>query len=217
MTTQETLFLKELVTKMMPIKEFFNLRRTDFAWNRTFTGQVFDCESGLMLYRNRYYHSGLRRFITRDPIGYDAGDENLYRYMGNDTLSFVDPLGYKGLWQRIKDWWNDDGNKVPSQVAPAATAGAMNTTSGPATASGIGRISRGIGTGSVGNATTAIESMNLGVGINIIKGWEDLRQDKLAHVRQDIDGQSPSSQDIESRLDRLEKATDAFIQMVCPP
>ena len=64
-----------------------------YAWNRTFTGQVLDNESGLMLYRNRYYHTGLGRFITRDPIGYGAGDISLYRYVRNRTITASDPLG----------------------------------------------------------------------------------------------------------------------------
>jgi len=66
---------------------------SDLAWNRTFTGQVLDSESGLMLYRNRYYHTGLGRFVSRDPIGYDAEDVNIYRYVGNMPIVNVDPLG----------------------------------------------------------------------------------------------------------------------------
>jgi len=36
----------------------------------TFTGRRLDLESGLMQYRNRYYHIGLGRFISWDPEGY---------------------------------------------------------------------------------------------------------------------------------------------------
>jgi RHS repeat-associated protein len=64
-----------------------------YAWNRTFTGQVLDSETGLMLYRNRFYHTGLGRFITRDPIGYEAGDSSLYRYLGNRPIDLLDPMG----------------------------------------------------------------------------------------------------------------------------
>jgi len=58
---------------------FAEKANSGFAWNRTFTGQVLDNETGLMLYRNRYYHTGLGRFVSRDPIGYEAGDINIYR------------------------------------------------------------------------------------------------------------------------------------------
>jgi RHS repeat-associated protein len=64
-----------------------------FNWNRAFTGQVLDSETGLMLYRHRFYHVELGRFVNRDPIGYDAGDENLYRYISNQTASSFDTYG----------------------------------------------------------------------------------------------------------------------------
>ena len=64
-----------------------------YAWNRTFTGQVFDGETGLMLYRNRYYHTGLGRFLQRDPIGYRAWDVSLYRYVKNTPQFSTDSFG----------------------------------------------------------------------------------------------------------------------------
>jgi RHS repeat-associated protein len=64
-----------------------------FVWTRSFTGQVLDGETGLMLYRNRYHHAGIGRFVSRDPIGYRAGDMNVYRYVFNKSNSFVDPQG----------------------------------------------------------------------------------------------------------------------------
>jgi RHS repeat-associated protein len=93
---------------------FVAKQNTDYNWNRTFTEQVLDNETGLMLYRNRYYHTELGRFVTRDPIGYfldkkngieDSDDEffidiedlNVYRYVGNRSTLTGDPLG---LWTR---------------------------------------------------------------------------------------------------------------------
>jgi len=64
---------------------------------RTFTGQVLDAETGLMLYRNRVYHPTLGRFVQRDPIGYEAGDVNLMRYVGNGSVNARDPFG-------LQDW-----------------------------------------------------------------------------------------------------------------
>jgi RHS repeat-associated protein len=58
-----------------------------------YCGYFFDAESNLYQVRNRYYDSGLSTFISRDPIGYAAGDFNLYRYCGNDPTRAVDPLG----------------------------------------------------------------------------------------------------------------------------
>jgi RHS repeat-associated protein len=67
---------------------------TEFNWNRTFTGQVLDIETGLMLYRNRFYNTEFGRFITWDPIGYRSGDKNLYRYVKNETILILDPYGF---------------------------------------------------------------------------------------------------------------------------
>lgn len=39
-----------------------------------------------------YYTPGLGRFINRDPY-YELGGPNLHAYVGNDPISYVDPLG----------------------------------------------------------------------------------------------------------------------------
>ena len=44
---------------------------------------------------NRYYSKDLRRFTSSDPIGLLGGDENCYRYCGNDPIGACDPLGLK--------------------------------------------------------------------------------------------------------------------------
>jgi RHS repeat-associated protein len=67
---------------------------SNYAWNRIFTGQVMDSETGLMLYRNRYYNTVFGRFVSRDPIGYDADDINIYRYIFNRCGSRFDPYGF---------------------------------------------------------------------------------------------------------------------------
>jgi RHS repeat-associated protein len=74
---------------------FGTLSNSTYAWNRTYTGQVLDTESGLMLYRNRYYNTGLGRFVTRDPVGYGGKDGNLYRYVRNRVVLLRDSSGLK--------------------------------------------------------------------------------------------------------------------------
>jgi RHS repeat-associated protein len=66
---------------------------SNYVLTRTFTGQYYDRDTGLMLYRNRVYHPILGRFVQRDPIGYEAGDVNLMRYVGNKEDRFVDTWG----------------------------------------------------------------------------------------------------------------------------
>ena len=57
-----------------------------------YTGREYDAPD-LYYYRARYYDPTIGRFITPDPIGYLSGDFNFYRYVGNDPVNFVDPLG----------------------------------------------------------------------------------------------------------------------------
>ncbi len=59
----------------------------------SFTGREYDPESGLYYYRARYYNPQTGRFISEDPIGFDSGDINLYRYVNNSPLNYTDPSG----------------------------------------------------------------------------------------------------------------------------
>ena len=58
-----------------------------------YCGYRYDTETGLYQVRNRYYSTELGRSISRDPLGYGAGDVNLYRYVGNRPLMHTDPTG----------------------------------------------------------------------------------------------------------------------------
>jgi RHS repeat-associated protein len=57
-----------------------------------FTGRENDA-TGMKYYRARYYHPARQRFISEDPIGLGAGDPNLYAYVRNNPVAFVDPTG----------------------------------------------------------------------------------------------------------------------------
>ena len=49
------------------------------------------------------YSPALSRFIQEDPLGFDAGDENLYRFVGNDPVSYTDPTGLtKGFFGHVE-------------------------------------------------------------------------------------------------------------------
>jgi RHS repeat-associated protein len=66
---------------------------------------MFDLETGNYLARHRYYTVALASWFTRDPIGYDAGDVNLYRYCANVPMAQLDPLGLDDI--RIKEGTTD--------------------------------------------------------------------------------------------------------------
>jgi RHS repeat-associated protein len=44
-------------------------------------------------FRNRIYSPTLGRWLSNDPLGFDAGDVNTYRYVGNDPGNNLDPMG----------------------------------------------------------------------------------------------------------------------------
>jgi RHS repeat-associated protein len=61
-----------------------------------YTGREQDAETGLDYYRARYYDVGVGRFISEDPVGFGAGDTNIYRYVGNSPTNYNDPSGNFG-------------------------------------------------------------------------------------------------------------------------
>ncbi len=65
-----------------------NIRSTSsYANAYTYTGRQLDAETGLYYYRARFFAAQLGRFCSRDPIGYEGRDVNLYRLGGNRVLS----------------------------------------------------------------------------------------------------------------------------------
>jgi RHS repeat-associated protein len=70
-------------------------------------------------FRNRAYSPSLGRWLNNDPLGFEAGDNNWYRYEGNDPGNRVDPEGLiwwpgKYLYQMYQEY--DRGHKLDSQI-----------------------------------------------------------------------------------------------------
>lgn len=59
----------------------------------TYTAREFDQETGLYYYRARYYDPQVGRFVSKDPIGFEGGDNNLYGYVLNNPVNWTDPYG----------------------------------------------------------------------------------------------------------------------------
>lgn len=61
--------------------------------NFRFPGQYYDQEIGLHYNVFRYYEPGIGRYLRADPIGLAGGGINLYTYVLNDPINFIDPYG----------------------------------------------------------------------------------------------------------------------------
>jgi RHS repeat-associated protein len=91
------------------------------------TGRQVDLETGLQYNRARWYDSTTGRWISQDPMGFDAGDSNLYRYVHNQSTAATDPSGYwtdvgqpawfLTKWQRLYQW-ELDPNSVKMVLFP---------------------------------------------------------------------------------------------------
>jgi len=65
---------------------------SNLNWTVRFTGRELDLTTGLQINRNRYLHLPLGCWITRDPVGLNAG-MNLYEYAKTSPVNFQDPQG----------------------------------------------------------------------------------------------------------------------------
>ena len=93
-----------------------------------FTGREYCQELGLYYYRARWYDPAVGRFISQDPIGFQAGDPNLYRYVGNAPGDGTDPNGLapklilrpdgSSIWINIPD--GQDPNKFVEKFYPGS-------------------------------------------------------------------------------------------------
>ena len=67
-----------------------------------FTAREFDSATGLQYNRARYYDPTIGRWTSQDPLGFDGGDANLYRYVKNTPTRSTDPTGLGPLEDQKK-------------------------------------------------------------------------------------------------------------------
>jgi RHS repeat-associated protein len=58
-----------------------------------YTARELDADTGLQYNRARWYDAKVGRWLSEDPIGFSAGDYNLYRYVANAATNATDPSG----------------------------------------------------------------------------------------------------------------------------
>jgi RHS repeat-associated protein len=58
-----------------------------------FAGGIYNPHTGLMRFGVRDYDAAVGRWTAKDPVGFTAGDTNLYAYVFNDPVNLQDPEG----------------------------------------------------------------------------------------------------------------------------
>ena len=64
-----------------------------YDWLYLHQGGRYDVTGGLYHFRHRDYSPTLGRWTSHDPLGFDAGDPNLYRFVFNVPTVYTDPSG----------------------------------------------------------------------------------------------------------------------------
>jgi len=139
-----------------------------------FTGRPFDDATGLYDYRARWYDPEVGRFASEDPLGFAAGDVNLYRYAGNSPVMHVDPSGlcFTGLANAAKSVGNVMGGAISS-------VGSYFGSSSPTLSTLAGSIGQAFGSGvsyvgsSIGQAfsSVGVSAGYLGQAISTVGGY----------------------------------------------
>lgn len=90
-----------------------------------FTGREWVAQQGFYEYRARAYNPKLGRFMSEDPLGFAAGDANLYRYCGGDPVNRVDPSGlfdWRSFFAKIFNEFRSGGTATAERVTVSAAA-----------------------------------------------------------------------------------------------
>jgi RHS repeat-associated protein len=151
-----------------------------------FTGKERDVETGLDFFGARYLSSAQGRFTGADAVFADqhAGDPqtwNLYLYVSNNPLRFVDPTG-RGtvsdvLWGVAKGAGSFVVNNIPGYVAVKGMAAAVQDLRHPAEAMARQQAT----TATLKSLTTAQGWKDLGT--SVANGWKKMStSDKAATI-----------------------------------
>jgi RHS repeat-associated protein len=84
-----------------------------------FAGREWDNDVGLYYNRARWLDPRIGRFLSEDPLGFEGGDTNLYRYAANNPFLFTDSTGLSwlsDLFDGIGDFFEDTFKQVGNFV-----------------------------------------------------------------------------------------------------
>jgi RHS repeat-associated protein len=90
-----------------------------------FAGGVYDADTKLVRFGVRDYDPEVGRWTSKDPILFEGGDTNLFGYVNNDPINFIDPSGL-----RIND---QTGGKIPVEIVNSPIYQQLDTLPGTIT------------------------------------------------------------------------------------
>jgi RHS repeat-associated protein len=88
-----------------------------------FAGGLYDSDTMLLRFGRRDYDSQTGRWTARDPIGFSGGQPNLYSYVGDDPVNWIDPSGQFNWGQCFSEGISNGLSSGPA----GAFAGALAT------------------------------------------------------------------------------------------
>lgn len=97
-----------------------------------FASGLYDHQTSLVRFGARDYDPETGRWLSKDPILFNGGDTNLYGYVLNDPINFIDPSGLLFGWNAGEShadyaaqyWANESENQCNSASYRAFATGA---------------------------------------------------------------------------------------------
>lgn len=86
---------------------------TNFVNSYTFAGREWDWQARLYYNRARYYDPVAGRFVSKDPIGLQAG-MNLYSYVQGNPVNYIDPDGLFDIL--VDEYGTKNGTTYGAQI-----------------------------------------------------------------------------------------------------
>jgi len=131
-----------------------------------FSSKEWNANSGLYYYLYRFYDPSLQRWLNQDPIG-ERGGLNLYAYVGNNPVNYIDPNGLKKLTAcDCQKFLEDEILQIGKEAGAENAAGFAREV---LTVLGAVVVAPIPGVGGYG----AIGVLGLGTGYTIYKGFSD--------------------------------------------
>jgi len=93
-----------------------------------FAGGLYDHQTGLVRFGVRDYDAETGRWTSKDPILFGGGDANLFGYVMQDPVNFIDPLGLQRGGPFVITVPSRTGPFNPGPIGPPSDQGPLDPT-----------------------------------------------------------------------------------------